>query len=137
MKRTVKDDLIPGYTHGLHFIVDNTDTSPIRKMLLKDVVIEDASLTELTEAGPLVLANYIQKRKTNNVCNIVFLQLDSKQADRELAENLSCSTPATKLRDLFPPLLEEEADSIVYVVDNTDMVLAIKHRWCPTDVYLL
>lgn len=133
MKRSVREDLIPGYDHGLHFIVD-TNTCPIRKMLPKGVVVEDASLSELTEAGPFVLADYIQKRKAPKVCTVVFLQLDTKQADHDLSETRS--TPVTTLRSLFPPILLEGADSVVYVVNHTDMVLAIKHAWLPADVYL-
>lgn len=133
--RSVREDLLPGYDHGLHFIVD-ANMSPIRKMLPKDVKIEDASLAELTNAGPFVLADYIQKRKLAKICTVVFLALDTKQADRELSETPPRSTPATKLRDLFPAILLEGADSVVYIVDHTDMVLAIKHQWKPADVYL-
>lgn len=137
MNRSVREDLIPSYTekHGLHFIVD-TNTSQIRKMLPKEVVIEETSLAELEQADAHTLMDYVQKRKFAKQFIVVFLALDSKRAERRLVEVPSRSTPATKLRDLIPPLLEEGADSITYIVKNTDMVLTIKHRWRPADVYL-
>lgn len=131
---------MPGYTHGLHFIVDTSDTSPIRKMLPKEVKIEEASLLELQEAGVHVLADYIQKRKRSEECTIVFLNLDTKTAERKMADMNGPpprTTPAHTLRSIFPPILEEGADSISYVVDNSDMVLVIKHHWLHADVYLL
>lgn len=137
--RSVKDDLLPGYDHGLHFIVD-TDTSPLRKMLPKGVHVEEASLLELQEADVHILADYIQKRKVNGRCTIVFLRLDTKMAERKLSEMDGPpprTTPAHTLRSLFPPTLLEGADSVVYVVDNTDMVLVIKHNWLHADVYIL
>ena len=126
---------MPGYDHGLHFIVD-TNTSPIRKMIPKGVKVEEASLAELDKADSFTLMDYIQRRKVEGTCTVVFLELDSKKAERDLSEVPSRSTPATKLRDLIPPILEAGADSIAYVVKNTDMVLAIKHCWLPADVYL-
>jgi hypothetical protein len=139
MRRSVKDDLVPGYDHGLHFVVD-TNTSPMRKLIPKEVHVEDASLLELQQASPLVLADYIQKRKQSGECTVVFLSLDTKAAECKLAEMNGPpprTTPAHTLRDLFPPILLEGADSVVYVVNHTDMVLAIQHKWLPADVYLL
>lgn len=109
-------------------------------MLPKEVKIEEASLLELQEAGVHVLADYIQKRKRSEECTIVFLNLDTKTAERKMADMNGPpprTTPAHTLRSIFPPILEEGADSISYVVDNSDMVLVIKHHWLHADVYLL
>ena len=141
MRRTVKGDLVPGYTHGLHLVVDTTeDTSPLRKMLPREVNVEEASLAELVKAGAYVLADYIQKRKMAGVCTVVFLEMDTKTAEQKMADMNGPpprTTPAHTLRSIFPPILEEGADSISYVVDNCDMVLVIKHNWLAQDVYML
>jgi len=138
MRRTVQADLIPSYTEkssGFHIIVD-TNTSPIRKMLPKEVKVEEASLNELTKADPHTLMDYVQRRLSGNRPVVVFLSLDSKKAQEGFSEDPPKTTPATKLKDLIPPMLLEPVDSVAFVVDHSDMVLVIQHRWRPSDVYL-
>jgi hypothetical protein len=136
--RSVREDLLPGYmTPGFHIIID-LNHSLLRKMIPEGVEVEDVSLAEFKHLDAIRQADFIQQRKLKGRSLVTFLKLDppSEEEIAKTKEPPPHATPAGKLRDLLPVVLQNAADSICYVA-NEELVLAIKHDRLPADVYVI